>query len=271
MKKLAMFCGTMGCAVAVVTSEAPATDDMVHVRPSDGVAYLVKCFQVNAGTHITGVRFRNNASETAFPEVVVVHAPTSALDTGTLVGRATSTSQQSSAEAYASLGEGALVASAGEYCVGIRMPELSGSSPGIGASIVTTPAGCYIAAGMDGPMDVALVDLDIELVTSGGAGKARPASPTLSEPFLGQASPNPFNPTTTVEFGVPTATTATLRVFDVTGRMVRELLNDRLGAGIHRRVWDGRDSKGAPVAAGIYMIHFAAGSTILREKIVLVK
>lgn len=271
MKKLVMYCGTIGCALALMTSEAPATDNLVHVTPSDGVAFLVKCFPVDAGTHITGVSFRNDGSETAFPEVIVVRAPTSSLDTGTLVGRATSTSQQSSAEAYASLGDGILVAGADQYCVGIRVPERSGSSPGIGASIVTTPVGCYIAAGMDGPMGVALVDLDIDLVTSDGAGKARPPSPTLSEVFLGQASPNPFNPTTTVEFGVPTPTTVTLRVFDVTGRMVRELLNDRIGAGIHRRVWDGRDSNGASVAAGIYMIHLVAGNTILHEKIVLVK
>lgn len=217
------------------------------------LAYLVEDVTLIKQERITAhVRFRGGA-------------------TRTLVGRATSTSQQSSAEAYASLGDGALVASAGEYCVGIRVPELSGSSPGIGASIVTTPAGCYIAAGMDGPMDVALVDLDIELVTSGGPGKAQTASPTLTETYLGQASPNPFNPMTTVEFGVPTPTIVTLRVFDVTGRMVRQLLSDRIEAGIHRRVWDGRDSNGATVAAGVYMIHFAAGSTIFHQKIVLVK
>jgi hypothetical protein len=70
---------------------------------------------------------------------------------------------------------------------------------------------------------------------------------------LAPNSPNPFNPRTTIEFAVPTAGEANLRIVDLRGRLVRTLLDESVPVGRHARTWDGTDATGRPVAAGVYL------------------
>ncbi|HOX25339.1 MAG TPA: DUF6345 domain-containing protein [Candidatus Krumholzibacteria bacterium] len=65
--------------------------------------------------------------------------------------------------------------------------------------------------------------------------------------------PNPFNPRTTISFGLPAAGHATLRVMDVRGRLVQTLVDESLPAGRHARIWSGTDDGGRPVASGVYL------------------
>ena len=69
--------------------------------------------------------------------------------------------------------------------------------------------------------------------------------------------PNPFNPRTTIEYGVEgrSGADASVRlvVFDARGRRVRTLVDERVGAGVHRALWDGEDDTGSPVASGSYL------------------
>lgn len=71
-------------------------------------------------------------------------------------------------------------------------------------------------------------------------------------PQLAQNVPNPFNPFTRIQFSLPTATDVALRVFDVKGRLVRELVNGQRAAGWHQVIWDGNDEAGRGVASGNY-------------------
>lgn len=69
------------------------------------------------------------------------------------------------------------------------------------------------------------------------------------------ARPNPFNPTLTVWFTAPTDDRATIEVYDLSGRRVRELWRGDLTAGQRRTaIWDGRDEAGSRVASGIYLV-----------------
>ncbi len=78
-----------------------------------------------------------------------------------------------------------------------------------------------------------------------------PVSP--SKYSLGQNHPNPFNPSTTIRFDLPESAAVSLRVFDVTGRLVRVLLgNETVPAGTNKAVWNGRDDTRRVVAAGVY-------------------
>jgi hypothetical protein len=73
--------------------------------------------------------------------------------------------------------------------------------------------------------------------------------------FLGENTPNPFGPRTTVTFGLPPAAATapvSLCVFDVAGRLVRTLVDGYLGAGRHRVTWEGDDDRGRRVAGGTY-------------------
>ncbi len=75
----------------------------------------------------------------------------------------------------------------------------------------------------------------------------------LPEGFtLDQNYPNPFNPVTTIRYTLGSASSVTLRVYDVLGRLVRTLVRDALPAGTFEVQWDGRSYAGTQVASGIY-------------------
>jgi len=64
--------------------------------------------------------------------------------------------------------------------------------------------------------------------------------------------PNPFVESTTIRFDLPRSGEVNLRVFDAAGRTVRVLLNERVAAGPHQTVWDGRDASGRQMPSGVY-------------------
>jgi photosystem II stability/assembly factor-like uncharacterized protein len=74
--------------------------------------------------------------------------------------------------------------------------------------------------------------------------------------FLG-ASPNPFNPMTTIAFATATAGPVRVTIHDLTGARVRKLLEEPRPAGEHRAIWDGKDDGGQMVAAGVYLVRVA--------------
>ncbi len=74
--------------------------------------------------------------------------------------------------------------------------------------------------------------------------------------------PNPFNPSTRIEYTVQEPGEAVLEVFDAYGRRVRTLAAEWHGQGKYFRSWDGTDEAGYPVASGIYLCRLSApGST----------
>jgi len=84
--------------------------------------------------------------------------------------------------------------------------------------------------------------------------------------------PNPFNPSTTIAFELPEQTTVRLRVLDVSGRMVRTLLDGvTLNTGRNEAVWDGRDDHGQMTAAGVYFYRVEAGRFVETRRMVLLK
>ncbi len=76
---------------------------------------------------------------------------------------------------------------------------------------------------------------------------------------LGPCRPNPFNPHTTVSFRVAATGPATLRIFDVAGRLISTLVDGVVTAGEHAVTWNGTTSAGQPVASGIYFMRFETG------------
>jgi len=65
--------------------------------------------------------------------------------------------------------------------------------------------------------------------------------------------PNPFNPSTTIAFNLPEESKVSLIIYDITGREVIKLVDDRLPAGFRKVVWDGKDKTGQTVASGVYL------------------
>ena len=102
---------------------------------------------------------------------------------------------------------------------------------------------------------------------SGVQGGAVPTRAAL----LG-AVPNPFNPQTTIAFDLPRQTAVSLRVFDVSGRLVRVLLDGEIVTeGRHETVWNGCDDSGRRVASGTYFYRLEAVEYSETKRMSLVK
>ena len=91
-----------------------------------------------------------------------------------------------------------------------------------------------------------------------------------SDFVLNQNYPNPFNPDTRISFGLPTAADWTLRIFNVSGALVREY-NGRSDAGSIEVTWNGLNQQGAPTASGVYFYRLEAGNFNATRKMVLLK
>jgi len=92
------------------------------------------------------------------------------------------------------------------------------------------------------------------------------------ESRLFDAYPNPFNPQTTIAFDLPKRGSVSLRVFDMAGRLVRNLFTTEPHTpGRHEVVWNGRDDGGRQVASGTYFYRLEAGQYSETKRMVLVK
>ncbi|MBC8175693.1 MAG: right-handed parallel beta-helix repeat-containing protein, partial [Candidatus Marinimicrobia bacterium] len=77
---------------------------------------------------------------------------------------------------------------------------------------------------------------------------------TLPEKFaLHHAYPNPFNPVTTIRFDIPEMSNVKLVIYDLLGREVVRLIDDRRVAGKYNTIWDGKNNRGKSVASGLYI------------------
>ena len=85
------------------------------------------------------------------------------------------------------------------------------------------------------------------------------------------ARPNPFNPSTILTYRLPAAGEVSLRVYNVSGELVRTLVAGELAAGEHTSLWDGRTNRGQAVSSGVYLVRLRAGGRDATQKIQLVK
>jgi len=88
---------------------------------------------------------------------------------------------------------------------------------------------------------------------------------------LGQNVPNPFNPTTSIRFTLTSSEHVTINVFDVSGHLVRTLVDGVRAAGAQDVKWDGTNSAGNPVSSGIYYYRLQADKFSQSRKMVLLK
>ncbi len=83
---------------------------------------------------------------------------------------------------------------------------------------------------------------------------------------LSQNYPNPFNPVTTIKFGIPKEVKVTLKVYDILGKEVATIVNQKLEPGYYKYEWNG-----VPFASGVYFYRLDAESFVKIKKMVLIK
>ncbi len=115
--------------------------------------------------------------------------------------------------------------------------------------------------------------LDIKFCLQSGEGPVPPKSAQLPTiPTVESVFPNPFNPSTTIRFYVPTeAANVVLTIHDVSGKRVRNLGSDS-GKGWNEVTWYGRDDSGHSVGSGTYFVQLRAnGSVVSTQKVTMLK
>lgn len=87
------------------------------------------------------------------------------------------------------------------------------------------------------------------------------------------ASPNPFSTRTAIDYVIPQGSSVpvSIGIYDLSGRLVRELVRESKSPGRYTATWDGLDDAGAPVIAGVYFAQFHASTFSSTRKVVMLK
>ncbi len=134
---------------------------------------------------------------------------------------------------------------------------------GVGAVLV----GCMHDGDLEGSFcidDLTVTDEWVPVV-------AAPEAPPATVPVLHSATPNPFNPATTMAFYLPTGGAVRLQIHDLSGRLVTTLLDRAMPAGQHRVRWDGVDPRGQALPSGVYLVHLVANGAVANGTATLVR
>ncbi len=89
--------------------------------------------------------------------------------------------------------------------------------------------------------------------------------------LLYQNFPNPFNPSTRINFSLTRISNIKLKIFDITGEEIRTLLNEIKNPGQYKVYWNGKDNFGKNVASGIYIYSLSTDNKKISRKMVLIK
>ncbi len=111
------------------------------------------------------------------------------------------------------------------------------------------------------------IDFPFVTITSGNIVE-NTTSNINSEPILEQNYPNPFNPTTNIRFTIPNnySGLVTIKIYDMTGREIQQLVNQNMNAGTYEVVWNASN-----YASGVYFYQLTAGNYKEIRKMMLIK
>jgi hypothetical protein len=110
---------------------------------------------------------------------------------------------------------------------------------------------------LDGRTDLAIAsvpDSVFVLYNFGGGitGIRAPGARTPADFRLEQNFPNPFNPSTRIDYKLPAQSYVTLKIYNILGQQVASLVDEEQTAGTHTLVWNGRSTSGVHLGSGVY-------------------
>ena len=88
---------------------------------------------------------------------------------------------------------------------------------------------------------------------------------------LSNIYPNPFNPSTTIDYNLSNATDVSLVIYDMKGSVVKTLVSNFQDAGLHQVSWNGKNDANAQVSSGMYLVRMEADGQLYQQAITLLK
>ncbi|MFC1537887.1 FlgD immunoglobulin-like domain containing protein [Candidatus Latescibacterota bacterium] len=146
--------------------------------------------------------------------------------------------------------------------------------------------GTNVPAGMESTIEYAAIDKLEDMEENGNVLSEDPVDvdpPPADEPTavedlpdafaLSKNFPNPFNPTTTIEYAIPAdgAGHVELVIYNINGQKVRTLVSETKEAGYYNVVWDGRNDYGEMSSSGLYLFRIVSGSFSKVERMTFMK
>lgn len=89
--------------------------------------------------------------------------------------------------------------------------------------------------------------------------------------YLAQNYPNPFNSNTTIMFELPEPSDVRITIYDILGRRVTTLVDEKMSAGSHSKIWNGTNQTGRTVSSGIYFYRLEMNKHAATRKLLLLK
>lgn len=94
---------------------------------------------------------------------------------------------------------------------------------------------------------------------------------TINKYELSDNYPNPFNPTTTIEYSIPKSGKVKLKIFNSLGQKVKTLINQEQFSGSHKLVWNGTNDNNTKLSSGTYFYQLYIDGKIIVKKMLLIK
>ncbi|KQC06091.1 MAG: hypothetical protein APR54_07705 [Candidatus Cloacimonas sp. SDB] len=140
----------------------------------------------------------------------------------------------------------------------------------VGTSYLYTPQGyspelLYVTTVNNQGMESVPSDI-LEIITVDSNDDAIPLVTKLSKNY-----PNPFNPSTRIDFQLSRQDHVEIDVYNIKGQKVRSLVSAEFEAGVHTVIWSGRDDNFRSVSSGLYFYRMKSGNYTGTEKMILLK
>jgi methionine-rich copper-binding protein CopC len=138
----------------------------------------------------------------------------------------------------------------------------------VGRAIAVSEVGWVLVAGSSDGTGFNMDIMAIKYIQDGAVAD-QPRPRVVSALLTPEARPNPFSARTAINFQTPAGGETNVLVFDVAGRLVKVLVAGPLTAGVHVVGWNGSDSDGHPVPAGVYTVRLVTEQTKQSVKVVV--
>jgi hypothetical protein len=281
------------CLLVVITGMSTAraqdVDGVFGLAPMPDGAAMAVWVPLSSVEAVSGVRWFNNDGSKVFPEVLAVAGDSAypsqmseAVQVGSdVAGSTLGWSEIAFPQALAS-------ATPGLFLIFKLPPDgvfvAEGEGCGLGYQIGDGQIRCWVATESDEwsqlspEYQMAVIPImnsnkssDVLVLGSKDSKLNSGEKPSLPTTAALHVGPNPFNPSTIINYSLPKDADVTLEIFDVRGRKIVSLVAGWQTAGRHTVTWEGFDGKGNPQPSGVYLAQMRAGAIHMSCRMTLLK